>query len=789
MKKLSLSILIMLCTLSVSFGQWTLQATNYTPMVGIKHISIVNADVVWTIGYDGNDGLKMADFSRTINGGSTWVSSEPSGYTTGYSASMIYAIDANTAWMPVASTDGGAILKTIDGGANWEAQTSASFSAPAGYPNVVHFWNADEGFCQGDPNGGYFELYITADGGDTWMRIPETSIPEPVAADEYGTAGFYSVIGDNIWFSTNKGRVYRSINKGVSWTVTQTPIADEAKIIFRDANNGILFNKGTNEICRTTDGGDTWTLFVPGGNFFNNGDLAFIPGTPSTFINTGGENGVSISTNDCVSFQTIESSVTGEEMYNTAWLDNSTGWVGSFTVDAETGGIYKYTGSALTSMYNNDLSLAAIVSPVSGVVATSNENVTISVSNLGGAEQSSFSLSYSINGNASVTETVTQNIPSGGLYEHTFSVEEDFSNAGNYSIVANVSLSGDQDFTNNSLTEDLTLYNWVPNKKVLCEEGTGTWCGWCPEGAVLLDFLKENYSESWIGIAVHNSDPMTVQDYDESMSQFLLGFPSGLIDRNGGAKSIQAFQPAFSEQMKQIPPASVEIENISWDLTTRLLSFDVVAKFCADYSGNLRLNAVIVENGVTGTASGFNQSNYFSGDESQMGGYENLPDPVPAADMVYNHVARSILSGWDGAESSVSTSLLEDQEVSYSYSYTIPADYNENHIEIVGMLINNADGTILNANDKSIEHIVGVNEINSLSEVQVYPNPTRGIIHIDKLENAKITICNLLGETIKKLDGVNGTTIIDLQNQLSGTYLLKIQQKDKLFTHKVILYN
>ena len=34
------------------------------------------------------------------------------------------------------------------------------------------------------------------------MRIPQTNIPDPIASDEYGVTGFFSVVGDTIWFST-----------------------------------------------------------------------------------------------------------------------------------------------------------------------------------------------------------------------------------------------------------------------------------------------------------------------------------------------------------------------------------------------------------------------------------------------------------------------------------------------------------------------------------------------------------------------------------------------------------
>ncbi|HMU04141.1 MAG TPA: hypothetical protein PJ990_10970, partial [Saprospiraceae bacterium] len=82
----------------------------------------------------------------------------------------------------------------------------------------------------------------------------------------------------------------------------------------------------------------------------------------------------------------------------------------------------------------------------------------------------------------------------------------------------------------------------APSRAVLVEEGTGTWCVWCPRGAVFMDKLSAVYKGLFIPIAVHNgsTDPMLVPEYNTFMAfpafpnskvnRGYLGDPSGLED-------------------------------------------------------------------------------------------------------------------------------------------------------------------------------------------------------------------------------------------------------------------
>lgn len=49
----------------------------------------------------------------------------------------------------------------------------------------------------------------------------------------------------------------------------------------------------------------------------------------------------------------------------------------------------------------------------------------------------------------------------------------------------------------------------------LIEEGTGTWCGWCPRGIVMMEYIAEKYPDFFARAAIHKSygtsrDPMQV---------------------------------------------------------------------------------------------------------------------------------------------------------------------------------------------------------------------------------------------------------------------------------------
>jgi len=317
---------------------------------GINYMHAVDADVVWAAGYDGGgSAVPYQIVTHTTNGGTNWTATQIDTAPTGGDAAMIYAIDANKAWVPIHTGNPQGIYYTEDGGSSWVRQESADYNLTGSFPNVVHFFNEDDGFAQGDPVGGYYELYTTSDGGANWVRVPTENIPAPLGG-EWGIVGYYDAVGDNIWWGTQMGRVFYSNDKGMNWEVAQTPITTYTDVTFKDNLHGLAQDKGASSsgtIAETSDGGVTWQAVTHTGQCFTN-DLDYVPGTANTYVSTGaatGFSGASFSHDGGHNWIEFDET-TGIQFLATSWIDDTTGWAGCFNDQTNPGllGVYVYTG-------------------------------------------------------------------------------------------------------------------------------------------------------------------------------------------------------------------------------------------------------------------------------------------------------------------------------------------------------------------------------------------------------------------------------------------------------------
>ena len=334
------------------YGNWIEQATAFTQASrGIGHIDIVDANTVWAVAYDGSgSAANVQQFTKTTNGGTTWTPQNINVGNTGLGISMISAIDATTAWLaayPNAAGQTGGIWKTVNGGSTWTRQSTATYNNANSFTNVVHFWDANNGFCQGDPISNEFELYTTTNGGTNWTLVPAANIPAPLSG-EYGYVRDIEVVGDVVWFGTNKGRLYHSTNKGLNWSVYQTPETDmaNAKYSFKDANNGILLSGGN--VYKTTNAGANWTPITTTGSVFTSG-LCWIEGTDIIFsTGGGGAIGSSYSQDGGVTWNIIDT----EQHTYCEFLNPAVGWSGWFNESASSKGIWKW--NSLVSLLTAD---------------------------------------------------------------------------------------------------------------------------------------------------------------------------------------------------------------------------------------------------------------------------------------------------------------------------------------------------------------------------------------------------------------------------------------------------
>lgn len=357
------------------YGEWIPQVSAFTtPSVGVNYISIVDSNTVWSTGYDGSGGgASLQLFTKTADGGATWTPGTVDMQNTGLGLSMIHAFDNSTAWAvgyPNAAGQTGGIWKTTDGGANWTRQNSATYNNAASFTNVVYFWNANEGFCQGDPINGEFELYTTTDGGTNWTVVPGGNIPNPENGNEFGYVRQIEVVGDNVWYTTSTGRMYHSTDKGYNWVVYNTPVLDFGGAITNSSSGNFSFSSATDGLIvdnngvvyKTTNSGANWSTVSTSGPIYTQG-LCFIEGTNTAF-STGG--GSSYSQDGGTTWSLID---TEQHLY-VDFIDINTGWSGWFNQNDTTGGMWKWQeldeNASLTELENTNFVLYP--NPTSGQI-------------------------------------------------------------------------------------------------------------------------------------------------------------------------------------------------------------------------------------------------------------------------------------------------------------------------------------------------------------------------------------------------------------------------------------
>ncbi|MGL2962664.1 T9SS type A sorting domain-containing protein [Flavobacterium sp. RSB2_4_14] len=385
MKKLLLSFSLLFLGFSSNSQTWTSQATGFSDVSrGISEIKIVDATTVWALAFDGSAAAaNVQEFTLTTDGGATWNPGTINVGDTALGINGISPVNATTAWVSAVNGTtglGSVIYKTSDGGSSWQRQNAAGFTSGTSFVNFVHFFDANNGFAAGDPAAGEFEIYRSVNGGSNWTLVPAANIPNPQSG-EYGYNGGNVVIGNTVWMPTNKGRILKSTDQGLTWTVTQSPLTDfsgtteSGRMLFSDVNNGCLLKTSgsTYTFYTTSDGGATWSTGVPFTGTYRL--LSYVPGT-TILVATGagatsGGSGSAYSLNNGTTWTTIDS---GAQRLSSSFLNATTGWCGGFSSDPFTDGIFKFTGTLSNNQFNAN-SFKVYPNPSSSFVTISSEQL------------------------------------------------------------------------------------------------------------------------------------------------------------------------------------------------------------------------------------------------------------------------------------------------------------------------------------------------------------------------------------------------------------------------------
>ena len=253
--------------ISLTFGQSiSLVTLDSRVESSFRGLSVVNQKVVWVSGTGGT-------VLRTIDGGKNWENiSVPNMEKIDFRD--VEGFNKNIAIvMGIASP--ARFYKTTDGGQNWKL---VHFDDREGvFFDGMSFWNKNDGIAFSDPVDGQHLLIRTTDGGDTWHEIPKEGFPHKLNP-EFGFAASGTGIPvqgrKTVWLGMGgvKSRVFKSEDGGMNWSVAETPVvhggqstgiysvAFKNKIVGISVGGDYTNQSIKNTMAYTNDGGATWHL-------------------------------------------------------------------------------------------------------------------------------------------------------------------------------------------------------------------------------------------------------------------------------------------------------------------------------------------------------------------------------------------------------------------------------------------------------------------------------------------------------------------------------------------------
>lgn len=235
------------------FAQWM---DTGLKQLGLNAMSGLNTDTFILA----SDGRMFKTYNRGVSFDSMPTPAGLGKFTTYKSADTIIAIN------PFARPR---YFYSTNGGNTWQGKhlilTNGDTAFKKGFPVFMGFFNQSHGIILGDTVNDVHQIFLTADGGNTWQHF---NPPVNYRINTINTQSnkFY-INNDGIFKTLLNNRVLLTIsNYGKQW-VTDT-IGDSSKYftktIFKDANNGIgivIYTNGFKH-AKTNDGGKTWQTII-----------------------------------------------------------------------------------------------------------------------------------------------------------------------------------------------------------------------------------------------------------------------------------------------------------------------------------------------------------------------------------------------------------------------------------------------------------------------------------------------------------------------------------------------
>ncbi len=246
----------------------TEQSSGTTELIQAVHA--VSRDVVWAAGHG-------SIVLRTRDGGTNWERLRvPDSDSLEFRD--VHASSASTAWILAAGAGARSrIYHTTDGGATWQLQFRNTDTSA--FYDCLTFLDGRRGVAYSDASDGRTRILRTDNGGRTWGLLPAAQVPAPLPGEGAFAASGLCVAGVKprtlrIATGAPGARLFTSVDAGVRWTAASTPFVRGAAagltgLAFRDAHRGMMVAADISRLRTdtssavvgvTADGGRTWIM-------------------------------------------------------------------------------------------------------------------------------------------------------------------------------------------------------------------------------------------------------------------------------------------------------------------------------------------------------------------------------------------------------------------------------------------------------------------------------------------------------------------------------------------------
>lgn len=344
--------------------------------------------------------------------------------------------------------------------------------------------------------------------------------------------------------------------------------------------------------------------------------------------------------------------------------------------------------------------------------------------------------------------------------------------------------------------------------KIVMEEGTGDWCGWCPYGHEIVAQLKETHGENFIALQYHGGSATEPFQIPAGVNLYtklgLAGFPSGAIQRQvfpGQAKAMvyREFWTNYVQTLADASPkaaVSMKVLEYKYDIGTRKVTAKIELQrshaVINDPATTIRLTSVVTESGIV-----YPQTRY-------------QPNEV-IADYVHKDIVRQMVPNEMGTTANFGPgTVLEGNilapggkvtlDVNFTVTDKVEDSKNTNIVFIVSNYTGSTLGPIQQGHEMPLESSVSsvkTSDDASSFTMKSHPNPAiaNTTITYSLTERAPVSLVvrDVLGREVARLvsnqmqDAGTYDAGLDVSKLSNGSYFYTLTAGEKSLTGSVLV--